>query len=69
METMNIKTVGEKVWAEVFGVETAAVVEDEKMGTDPVSGVVPWMFFNPEVVDMDEPVNEDVCVMDFSVLK
>ena len=58
----TFKTINEKDWAEVFGVEPAA--EEESKKNIEVSIEIPWMFFNPEVVDIDSL--EEVSVMDFS---
>ena len=59
-----LKTISEKDWAEVFGVETAA--EEESKKNIEVSVEIPWLFFNPEVVDIDSL--EEVSVMDFSAM-
>ena len=55
-----MKTVNEKVWAEVFGVELPAenTTKNEK-GATPVIGI-------PGVLDDDDYNIEGVCVMDFS---
>ena len=55
-----MKTVNEKVWAEVFGVELPAdeTLKNEK-GATPTVG-------NPGVLDDDDSKIEGVCVMDFS---
>ena len=60
-----MKTVNEKVWAEVFGVEIPAAEEDSKKNIE-VSVEIPWMFFNPEVVDINNL--EEVSVMDCSAI-
>ena len=58
-----MKTVNEKVWAEVFGVELPAdeTLKNEK-GATPAIG-------NPGVLDDDDSNIEGVCVMDFSGLR
>ena len=55
-----MKTVNEKVWAEVFGVELPAdeTLKNEK-GVTPAIGI-------PGVFDDDDSNIEGVCVMDFS---
>ena len=55
-----MKSVNEKMWAEVFGVELPAdeTLKNEK-GATPVIGI-------PEVLDDDDSNIEGVCVMDFS---
>lgn len=55
-----MKTINEKEWAEVFGVElpTENTTKSEK-NTAPVIG-------NPGVLDDDDSNIEGVCVMDFS---
>lgn len=55
-----MKTVNEKVWAEVFGVEIPAenTTKNEK-GARPAIGI-------PGVLDDDDSNIEGVCVMDFS---
>ena len=55
-----MKTVNEKVWAEVFGVQLPVdeTLKNEK-GATPVIG-------NPGVLDDDDYNIEGVCVMDFS---
>ena len=55
-----MKTVNEKVWAEVFGVEIPAD-ETLKGKKDATPAVV-----NPGVLDDDDSSIEGVCVMDFS---
>ena len=60
----TFKTINEKDWAEVFGVEPAA--EEESKKNIEVSIEIPWMFFNPEVVDIDSL--EEVSVMDCSAI-
>ena len=56
----TFKTINEKDWAEVFGVELSAdeTLKNEK-GATPVIG-------NPGVLDDDDSKIEGVCVMDFS---
>ena len=56
----TFKTINEKDWAEVFGVELPAenTTKNEK-NTVPVIG-------NPGVLDDDDSNIEGVCVMDFS---
>ena len=57
------KTINEKEWAEVFGVEpaaTVAVAVADKKEIDEMS----WVIVNPEIVDIDSL--EEVSVMDFS---
>lgn len=63
METITMKTVNEKVWAEVFGVELPAdeTLKDKKDATPAV--------VNPGVLDDDDYNVEGVCVMDFSGLR
>ena len=63
MEAITMKTVNEKVWAEVFGVELPAdeTLKNEK-GATPAIG-------NPGVLDDDDYNIEGVCVMDFSGLR
>ena len=58
-----MKTVNEKVWAEVFGVELSAenTTKSEK-GATPAIG-------RPGVLDDDDYNIEGVCVMDFSGLR
>ena len=61
METF--KTISEKEWAEVFGVEpaaTAAVADNNQ--TDDMF----WVIVNPEIVDIDSL--EEVGVMNCSAL-
>ena len=55
-----MRTVNEKVWAEVFGVELPAdeTLKDKKDATPAV--------VNPGVLDDDDSNIEGVCVMDFS---
>ena len=56
----TFKTINEKDWAEVFGVEIPAdeTLKNEK-GATPAIG-------NPGVLDDDDYNIEGVCVMDFS---
>ena len=56
----KMKTISEKEWAEVFGVETPAenTTKSEK-NTAPIIGI-------PGVLDDDDSNIEGVCVMDFS---
>ena len=55
-----MKTVNEKVWAEVFGIEFPAEnTTNIEKNTAPVIG-------NPRVLDDDDSNIEGVCVMDFS---
>ena len=56
----TFKTINEKEWAEVFGVELPAgnTTKSEK-NTAPAIGT-------PRVLDDDDPNIEGVCVMDFS---
>ena len=63
METITMKTVNEKVWTEVFGVELPAdeTLKDKKDATPAV--------VNPGVLDDDDYNIEGVCVMDFSGLR
>lgn len=63
METITMKTVNEKVWAEVFGMEIPAD-ETLKGKKDATPAVV-----NPGVLDDDDYNIEGVCVMDFSGLR
>ena len=58
-----MKTVNEKVWTEVFGVETPA---DETLKNE--KGATPAVI-NPGVLDDDDSNIEGVCVMDFSGLR
>ena len=55
-----MKSVNEKMWAEVFGIELPAenTTKNEK-GATPAIG-------NPGVLDDDDSNIEGVCVMDFS---
>ena len=59
----TFKTINEKEWAEVFGVELPAdeTLKNEK-GTTPAIG-------NPGALDEDDSNIEGVCVMDFSGLR
>ena len=63
MEAITMKTVNEKIWAEVFGVQLPAenTMKSEK-NTAPAIG-------NPEVLDDNGYNIEGVCVMDFSGLR
>ena len=56
----TFKTINEKEWAEVFGVELLAdeTLKNEK-GATPAIGI-------PGVLDDDDSNIEGVCVMDFS---
>lgn len=59
-----MKTISEKEWAEVFGVESAATVAvavADKKEIDEMS----WVIVNPEIVDIDSL--EEVSVMDFQL--
>ena len=59
----TFKTINEKEWAEVFGVEpaaTVAVAVADKKEIDEMS----WVIVNPEIVDIDSL--EEVSVMDCS---
>ena len=56
----TFKTINEKEWAEVFGVELpAGNTTKSKKNTAPAIG-------NPRVLDDDDSNIEGVCVMDFS---
>ena len=59
----TFKTINEKEWAEVFGVEPAATVAvaDKKEAEE-----MSWVLVNPEIVDMDSL--EEVSVMDCSAM-
>ena len=59
----TLKTISEKEWAEVFGVETAATVAvADNNQTDDMF----WVIVNPEIVDIDSL--EEVGVMNCSAL-
>ncbi len=57
----TLKTISEKEWAEVFGVETAATVAvADNNQTDDMS----WVLVNPELIDVEVP--ECVCTFEFA---
>ena len=59
----TFKTINEKEWAEVFGVEpaaTVAVAVADKKETDDMS----WILVNPELIDVEVP--ECVCTFEFA---
>lgn len=56
-----MKTINEKEWAEVFGMEPAATVAVADKETEEMS----WVLVNPELIDVDVP-NECVCSLEFA---
>ena len=56
-----MKTISEKDWAEVFGVEPAATAAvADKKETEEMS----WVIVNPELIDVEVP--ECVCTFEFA---
>lgn len=57
-----MKTINEKEWAEVFGVEPAATAAvADKKETDEMS----WILLNPEIIDVEIP-DECVCTLELA---
>lgn len=56
-----MKTISEKEWAEVFGVDSAATVAvADKKETEEMS----WVLVNSELIDVEVP--ECVCTFEFA---